>query len=76
MLRYKTDRTWFSRLVQYLARKWSGPIHTTRSPHGTYYWLRSWKKTYYRSSNMETFGWLATNLEMAVKAVASSSSSS
>jgi len=29
MLRYKTDRTWFSRLLQHSARKQSGPILTT-----------------------------------------------
>jgi len=29
MLRYKTDRTWFSRLVRHPARKQSGSILTT-----------------------------------------------
>jgi len=29
MLRFKTDRTWFSRLARHLARKWSGSILTT-----------------------------------------------
>jgi len=24
MLRYKIDKTWFSRLLQYLVRKWTG----------------------------------------------------
>jgi len=29
-----TDRAWFSSYLQHLARKWSGSILTTRSPHG------------------------------------------
>ena len=29
MLRYDTQKTWFSRLVRHPARKWSGPILTT-----------------------------------------------
>jgi len=32
MLRYKTDRIWFSHLVQYPARKWNGSILTTPEP--------------------------------------------
>jgi len=32
MLRYKTDRTWFSCLLWYLARKCCGPILTTPEP--------------------------------------------
>ena len=35
MLRYKTEIAWFSRLVWHPARKWSGSILTTRSPHGS-----------------------------------------
>ena len=34
LLRYKTDRTWFSRLLQHPARKWSGLFLQPRSPHG------------------------------------------
>jgi len=32
MLRYKTDRAWFRRLVQHLARRWSRSILTTLEP--------------------------------------------
>jgi len=34
MLRDRTDRAWFGRIVQHLARKWSVSILTTWSPHG------------------------------------------
>ena len=32
MLRYTTDRAWFSRLLRHLARKWSGSILSTLEP--------------------------------------------
>jgi len=34
MLRDRTDRAWFSRLLRHPARKQSGSILTTQSPHG------------------------------------------
>ena len=34
VLRYETERAWFSRLLQHPDRKWSGSIFTTRRPHG------------------------------------------
>jgi len=34
MLRHKTERAWFSRLIRHLARKRSGSILQPRSPHG------------------------------------------
>jgi len=32
VLRYKTDRTWLSRLLRHPVRKWSGSILTTPEP--------------------------------------------
>ena len=32
--RQGTDRAWFSQLLRHPARKWSGSILTTQSPHG------------------------------------------
>jgi len=32
MLKYKTDRTWYSRRLRHTARKWSGSIPITPEP--------------------------------------------
>jgi len=40
ILRYKTDRSWFSRLLRHLARKQSGSILTTLQPARG---LQTWK---------------------------------
>jgi len=43
MIRYKTDRVWFSRLLQNLARKRNGSILTTQEPaRGAYQGRTFW----------------------------------
>jgi len=42
MLKYKTDRTWFSHLVWHPAKKWSRSILTTSEP------ARGWSSQVHR----------------------------